>query len=89
MSTYLLALLVGEFDHIEATTQAGVTVRCYTTPGMAHQAKFALDVAVRSLDYFSEYFATPYPLRKLDMAAICDFAAGAMENWVSFFEKLI
>jgi len=36
---------------------------------------------VRALSYFTDYFAIPYPLPKLDMLAIPDFSAGAMENW--------
>ncbi|PAN35146.1 hypothetical protein PAHAL_6G184800 [Panicum hallii] len=46
-----------------------------------NQGKFALDVAVKSLDLYKDYFATPYPLPKLDMIAIPDFATGAMENY--------
>jgi aminopeptidase N len=35
--------------------------------------------SAKTLSYFTEYFSIPYPLPKLDMIAIADFAAGAME----------
>ena len=45
------------------------------------QGYFALDVAIKTLEYYEEYFDVPYPLPKLDMIAITEFASGAMENW--------
>jgi aminopeptidase N len=81
MSTYLLAFCVGEFDVIEDTTKEGVTVRCWTPVGKKEQGKFALDTAVGSLSFFGEYFDSAYPLPKMDMVAVPDFSAGAMENW--------
>ncbi len=81
MSTYLLAFVAGEFDHVEARTREGVTVRVYTPVGRREQGRFALDVAVRTLSFFHEYFGIEYPLPKMDLLAIPDFAAGAMENW--------
>nr|CAB3480868.1 unnamed protein product [Digitaria exilis]CAB3482869.1 unnamed protein product [Digitaria exilis] len=81
MSTYLVAIVVGLFEYIESSTSEGTKVRVYTQVGKTNQGKFALDVAVKSLDLYKDYFATPYPLPKLDMIAIPDFAAGAMENY--------
>ncbi|ONM04760.1 Aminopeptidase M1 [Zea mays] len=81
MSTYLVAIVVGIFDYIESSTSEGTKVRVYTQVGKTNQGKFALDVAVKSLDLYKDYFATPYPLPKLDMIAIPDFSAGAMENY--------
>ncbi|WVZ93105.1 hypothetical protein U9M48_039114 [Paspalum notatum var. saurae] len=81
MSTYLVAIVVGLFDYIESSTSEGTKVRVYTQVGKTDQGKFALDVAVKSLDLYKDYFATPYPLPKLDMIAIPDFSAGAMENY--------
>ncbi|KJE96694.1 aminopeptidase puromycin sensitive [Capsaspora owczarzaki ATCC 30864] len=81
MSTYILAFAVGEFDHIESKTSEGVTIRVYTPPTLAEQGRFALNVAVKTLSFFTEYFAQPYPLPKLDMLAVPDFGAGAMENF--------
>jgi len=81
MSTYLLAFLVGEFDFIQAQTIHGVLVRVFTPPGRSTDGKFPLDVAVKALDGYDDYFGLPYPLPKLDMIAIPEFAAGAMENW--------
>ena len=81
MSTYLLAFIVGDFEHIEKKSKGGVLVRVFTTPGKKQQAKFALDCATKIISFFNTYFGIPYPMPVLNMIAIPDFAAGAMENW--------
>lgn len=81
MSTYLLAFVVGEFDFVESKTTSGLPVRVYTPLGKKEQGQFALDVAVKALPYYEDYFGIPYPLPKMDLIAIADFCAGAMENW--------
>uniref|UniRef100_A0A0A0L0S9 Aminopeptidase n=1 Tax=Cucumis sativus TaxID=3659 RepID=A0A0A0L0S9_CUCSA len=80
MSTYLVAVVVGLFDYVEDHTTDGVKVRVYCQVGKANQGKFALHVAVKTLDLYKEYFDVPYSLPKLDMVAIPDFP-GAMENY--------
>ncbi|KAM7510796.1 hypothetical protein LguiB_009671 [Lonicera macranthoides] len=81
MSTYLVAVVVGFFDYVEEHTPDGTKVRVYCNVGKANQGKFALDVAVKTLGLYKEYFAVPYSLPKLDMVAIPDLAFGAMENY--------
>eukprot|EP00808_Paulinella_micropora_P026219 g54899.t1 len=86
MSTYLLAVVVGELDYIAAYTQPApgrspVLVRVYTPPGKTAQGQFALDLATKALEIYNQWFGIPFPLPKVDLLAIPDFAAGAMENW--------
>ncbi len=81
MSTYLLAFVYGELGYLEATTKDGVLVRTYATPENVEMTRHSLNVAVGSLEFFGDYFKTPYPLPKLDMIALPDFSSGAMENW--------
>ena len=81
MSTYLLAFIIGDFEYLEGHTKDNVQVRVFTTPGKKHQGKFALDVAIKSLEFYNDYFNIKYPLPTLDMIAIPDFESGAMENW--------
>ena len=81
MSTYLIAFVIGEIESIETRTKNGIPFRVWAPLGYVHQGKFALDVGSRTLDFFTEYFEQPYPLPKMDMIAIPDFASGAMENW--------
>lgn len=81
MSTYLVAVVVGEYDYVEDTSSDGVTVRVYTPVGKKEQGRFALDVATKVLPYYNDYFNIAYPLPKMDLIAISDFSAGAMENW--------
>lgn len=91
MSTYLLAFIVGNFEYLQQKTKEGVIVRVYVTPGKKKQAIFALDCAVKFLSFYNEYFDIPYPLQTLDLIAIPDFNAGAMENWgaITFRESAI
>lgn len=81
MSTYLLAFAFGDLQHLEAKTKDGIVVRTYATPDNVAFTDFALDVAVKCLDFFNDYFGIDYPLEKCDLIALPDFAAGAMENW--------
>ena len=81
MSTYLVAFVYGEMKFKESKTKHGVTVRTYATPHNAEFTDFALDVAVKCLDFYTDYFGIPYPLEKCDLIALPDFASGAMENW--------
>ena len=81
MSTYLVALVVSDYTRVQDTTKSGVSLSVYTPPHLMSQAQFALTVATRLFDYFQFFFGVSYPLPKLDLIAVPDFAAGAMENW--------
>ncbi len=81
MSTYLLAFVVGQLRAIEGKTPEGTVIRIWATSRKEEQGRFALDVSIKLLAFFNDYFGVPYPLEKLDHLAIPDFAAGAMENW--------
>ncbi len=81
MSTYLLAFIVGDMGCVEAKAASGTMVQVWTTAGKEAQGQFALDNAVKIIDYMNGYFGIPYPLPKVAHVAIPDFAAGAMENW--------
>lgn len=91
MSTYLLAFVIGELEYVEGKTNEGTIVRILTTPGKKDKAKFPLDVAIKSLEFYNKYFSIPYPLPKLDLIAIPDFESGAMENWglITYRETLL
>jgi aminopeptidase N len=91
MSTYLLAFAFGDMGFLEAKTKDGVLVRTYATPDNVQYTQFALDVAVKCLEFYNEYFDIPYPLAKCDFLALPDFASGAMENWgcITFREQAL
>ncbi|HXX92341.1 MAG TPA: M1 family metallopeptidase, partial [Planctomycetota bacterium] len=93
MPTYLLAFIVGEFESIQATTRDGVQVRVFSTPGRVELCRFALETAVRGLEFFGGYYGIPYrnSIPKCDLIAVPDFEYGAMENWgaITFRETAI
>lgn len=90
MSTYLLYLGVGKFEYAEGV-YSGVRYRVVTVPGKKDQAKLALGYARNFVSFYEKYFGIRYMLPKLDIIAIPDFAAGAMENWgaITFRETAI
>uniref|UniRef100_A0A8B9SEK8 Aminopeptidase n=1 Tax=Apteryx owenii TaxID=8824 RepID=A0A8B9SEK8_APTOW len=81
MSTYLVAFIVSDFKSVSKITSHGIKISVYTVPDKINQAVYALDAAVKLLDFYEDYFSIPYPLPKQDLAAIPDFQSGAMENW--------
>ena len=90
MSTYLLYLGVGEFEFLE-TKLRNIKIRVVTTRGKKSKAKLSLELTKKFLAEYEKYFGIKYPLPKLDMLAIPDFAAGAMENWgaITFRETIL
>jgi aminopeptidase 2 len=81
MSTYLLAFVVGELNVIE-TNSFRVPVRVYAPPNEdIEHGRFSLELAAKTLKFYEEVFDSQFPLPKMDMIAIPDFSAGAMENW--------
>lgn len=81
MSTYLLAFIVGELNYIE-TDKFRLPIRVYAPPNQdIEHGRFSLELAARTLEFYEKTFDSPFPLPKMDMVAIPDFAAGAMENW--------
>ncbi|KAL4658678.1 endoplasmic reticulum aminopeptidase 1-like [Arapaima gigas] len=81
MSTYLVAFVVCDFSFSTAETKRGLKVSVFAPSHQISQTHYALNAAVRILNFYEEYFQIPYPLPKIDLAAIPDFEAGAMENW--------
>jgi len=80
MSTYLVAWVVGDFQCSTGKAD-GVPIRACATPDKVKLTQLALDAAKWDLKYYDEYFLIKYPMAKLDLVAIPDFDAGAMENF--------
>ena len=90
VSTYLIYLGVGEFEYLSSKI-GKVQIRVVTTKGNKSKAKFSLDLGKKLLTSYEKYFGIKYPLPKLDLIAVPDFAAGAMENWgaITFRETIL
>ncbi|HEY0659877.1 MAG TPA: M1 family metallopeptidase [Lysobacter sp.] len=86
MSTYLLFFALGDFERATAQVD-GTEVGVITQKGKVSQAAFALESSKDVLREYHDYFATPYPLPKLDNIASPGRSQffGAMENWGAIF----
>jgi puromycin-sensitive aminopeptidase len=80
MSTYLVAFVVGELEATEPAPVGRTPLRVWCVPGKRRLAAFGREIGAASLAFFEQYYGLPYPGDKLDLLAIPDFAAGAMEN---------
>ena len=91
ISTYLVAFVVGPLEATPAVDVGGVPLRVVHVPGKAHLTGFGLDVGAFALRWFVDYYGIPYPDAKIDLVALPDFAAGAMENLgcITFRESVL
>src|SRR4029077_172390 len=90
MSSYLNVFVAGELDFIE-TNAAGTQIRVITTEGKSEFGRYALESTAKILEYYNDYFGTPYPLPKLDQIALPGGFGGAMENWggITYYESVL
>jgi aminopeptidase N len=88
MSTYLFVLVAGELERLTGEAE-GITIGVVTTRGKSANGRYAIDQTADLLKYFNDYFATKYPLPKLDLIALPSNSASAMEHWggITFFES--
>ncbi len=90
LPTYLVALVVGDFDVV--STQVGdLPLRGLAAHGKGAKLKAALRAHQEILPLLERYFDQPYPYAKLDLVALIEFAAGAMENagLITYREELL
>ena len=82
MSSYLLAFAAGDLQGVTAKTKNGTLVGVYSTK--AHPLEnldFSLDIAVRAIEFYEDYYGVKYPIPQSLHIALPDFSSGAMENW--------
>jgi len=98
LPTYLVALAVGPFDVVSGVAIPPNEIRPFPIPlrgiaakGRGPLLRHALDHTAAFVEALERYFGIPYPYRKLDLVAVPDFAAGAMENvgLITFREWLL
>ncbi len=91
LSTYLVALAVGPLERSRAVKLGKTEIRVWHAPGKGALVAFALEAARETLALLERWFSLPYPYEKLDLVAVPDFEAGAMENAgaVFFRENLL
>ena len=86
MSTYLVALAVGDWQCLERTVD-GITIRVCAEPEKKQYGEFALEAAAQSIHFYNQWYGIKYPFAKLDMLAIPDYEWGGMENTASIFYR--
>ena len=74
MVTYLAIFVVCDFNYIDAITEEHkIPFRVYGTEQQIGRLQYSKDIGTAIADYYETYFNIPYPLPKLDMAAIPDY----------------
>ncbi|HEX3156041.1 MAG TPA: M1 family metallopeptidase, partial [Candidatus Angelobacter sp.] len=86
MSTYLVALAIGDWQCLERTVD-GTPIRVCAVPEKKQYGQFALEAAAQSVHFYNQWYGIKYPFGKLDMLAIPDYEWGGMENTASIFYR--
>ncbi|XP_076239351.1 glutamyl aminopeptidase [Calliopsis andreniformis] len=85
MSTYLVAFVVSDFECLGSSLKlingSKIPLNICIRPMYRNKTSFAMEVATKAIEFYLDLFQIDFPLAKLDLVAIPDFAAGAMENW--------
>lgn len=86
MSTYLVAMAVGDFQCNEGSAD-DIPIRVCGTPDKKPLGTLAVHYAEEILKLYNQYYGIKYPFEKLDILGLPDFEAGAMENTGAIFYR--
>lgn len=86
MSTYLVAMAVGDFQCNEGSADA-IPIRVCGTPDKKPLTTLAVQYTEEILKFYNQYYGIKYPFEKLDILGVPDFEAGAMENTGAIFYR--
>ncbi|HEY2071493.1 MAG TPA: M1 family metallopeptidase [Rhizomicrobium sp.] len=98
LPTYLIALAVGPLDIVDMGDIPAnqyrdhpLHLRGIAARGMGPKLRYALSLTPSVINALESYYGIGYPFQKVDILAVPDFAAGAMENAgaVTFREQLL
>jgi len=79
LPSYLLALAIGPLETVDVPNMP-IPTRVVCVKGKGNLTEEAVKVAPPLLNALVAYFQRPYPYEKLDLIAVPEFWAGAMEN---------
>jgi alanyl aminopeptidase len=79
LPSYLVAIAAGPFEFVPIPKMS-VPGRVVTVKGSSRLAGEAVRITPPILAALEKYFGRPYPFQKLDLLAVPEFLAGAMEN---------
>ena len=80
MPPYLIYLGIGNFEYTRGKI-GKIDEAVVVTKGKKSLSLLPLKYGKEFVNFYEKYFGIDYPLPKLDLLAIPDFSAGAMENW--------
>lgn len=82
MSSYIVAFVVSEFKSVSQKPDQEFDV--WARPNAYTQGQYSYDIGKQTLVKLEEFTGYKYRdqgMEKMDMVALPDFSAGAMENW--------
>lgn len=81
MSTYILAFVVSDFEHVSTTGPNNLKIRVWTRSEYINNTAYMIENIPKAYQFYQDYFNISEIVTKADHLAAPDFNAGAMENW--------
>ena len=84
MSSYLLALVVADFDCLTQKNTdyyGNITTSICAQPEKKNELEYALEVAVKNIKDFEKQYKINFPISKIDHIAVPDFDAGKFKHF--------
>src|SRR5699024_7328723 len=80
MSSYLVAVAVGQYKYRMTTSTSGVPIKLYYEPQYAQNAPWTYRYAKRIFDFLESEIGIPYPWANYKLIPVRNFLYAGMEN---------